>query len=444
MRTDGRKSDETREVRITRDYLKYAEGSVLIQVGDTCVICSATVEEKIPNWMRGGRRGWVTAEYSLLPRSTQQRNIREAARGRVSGRTYEIQRLIGRALRAVVDLEALGERTVWIDCDVLQADGGTRTAAITGAFVALADALRYLQREGKIEGWPLKDYVAAVSVGLFEQEALLDLSFEEDSAADVDMNVVMTGQGEMIELQGTAEKKPFSREQLLQLMELAEKGVKELVALQRQVLGEAAQKIHQPLPRKKLLLATGNQGKVRELKDMLSSLELEIISMQDYPELPEVEETGRTFKENAVLKAETVSSLTGVMVMADDSGLEVEYLEGRPGVYSARYAGEGATDEENNALLLEQMKGVPPQERGARFVCVIALSFTDGETITVEGECRGYLATEPRGEGGFGYDPIFVCAEEGKTFGEMDNETKSRVSHRGKALQRVRELLRNK
>ncbi len=445
MRNDGRKADETREVKITRDYLKYAEGSVLIEVGDTCVICSATVEEKIPNWMRGEHRGWVTAEYSLLPRSTQHRNIREAARGRISGRTYEIQRLIGRALRAVVDLEALGERTIWIDCDVLQADGGTRTAAITGAFVALADALQYLQREGKIDSWPLKDYVAGVSVGLIEQEALLDLSFEEDSSAEVDMNVVMTGRGEMIEVQGTAEKKPFSREQLQKLLELGEKGITELVGLQQEVLEEAPRHHHQavPVPRKKLLLATGNEGKVRELRDMLSSLPLDILSLQDYPGLPEVEETGRTFKENAVLKAETIANLTGEMVMADDSGLEVEYLEGRPGVYSARFAGEKATDEENNALLLELMKDVPPQERAARFVCVIALSSPDGGTITVEGDCPGYLGSEPRGERGFGYDPLFICAEEGKTFGEMDHEEKSRVSHRGKALQRIRELLKN-
>jgi ribonuclease PH/non-canonical purine NTP pyrophosphatase (RdgB/HAM1 family) len=397
------------------------------------------VEEGVPFWMKGEQRGWVTAEYALLPRSTHSRTPRESIRGRLSGRTYEIQRLIGRSLRSVVNLEDLGERTIWLDCDVLQADGGTRTAAITGAFVALADALDLLCREGKIEKYPLKDFIAAISVGQVEGNILLDLSYEEDSKADVDMNIVMTGRGELVEIQGTAEKKPFGRDQLDEFLELAERGIKRLIARQRESLGEVAARIGS-FPRR-LLLATHNEGKVSELKEMLSSLPLEICSLKDFPALPQVQETGRTFEENAVLKAETISRITGEAVLADDSGLEVERLGGRPGVYSARFAGEGATDEENNALLLKLMDGVPPAERKARFVCVMALAVPGKKTVTVTGTCEGLLADAPRGHNGFGYDPLFIYEAEGKTFGEMDLETKSRISHRGRALQKMKEVI---
>ncbi|RJX29473.1 MAG: ribonuclease PH [Dethiobacter sp.] len=439
MRSDGRSNDELRQVTITRHFLKYAEGSALIEVGNTSVLCAASVEEGVPFWKKGGPRGWITAEYSLLPRSTHNRITREAVRGKLSGRTYEIQRLIGRSLRAVVDLEALGERTIWLDCDVLQADGGTRTAAITGAFVALADALEYLYREGKVEKYPLNDFIAAISVGQIEKEIFLDLCFEEDSKADVDMNIVMTGKGELVEVQGTAEKKPFSREELNKFLDLGAVGIKTLISRQRESLGEVAARIGSF--DKKLLLATHNEGKVVELKKMLSSLPLEIYSLRDFPQLPVVEETGSTFKENAVLKAETISRLTGEAVLADDSGLEVECLGGKPGVRSARFAGEGATDEENNTLLLKLMENVPLSERKARFVCVMALAAPGKKTKTVEGSCKGLLATSPRGNRGFGYDPLFIYEEEGKTFGEMDLETKSRISHRGKAMQKIRDLL---
>ncbi|HHT46982.1 MAG TPA: ribonuclease PH [Firmicutes bacterium] len=244
MRSYGRKNEELRQVRITRNYLKYAEGSALIEMGNTKVICAASVEEGVPSWMKGEQRGWVTAEYSLLPRSTHQRNVRDAVRGRVSGRTFEIQRLIGRSLRAVINLESLGERTVWLDCDVLQADGGTRAAAITGAFVALADAMEYLHSGEKIYRFPLTDFVAAISVGMVKGEALLDLSFEEDSRADVDMNIVMTGGGKLVEIQGTAEGKTFSRQELNVLLDLGVKGIQQLISKQRAVLGKISSKVN--------------------------------------------------------------------------------------------------------------------------------------------------------------------------------------------------------
>lgn len=236
MRKDGRKSEEMRKVKLTRGYLKHPEGSVLIEVGDTKVICTATVEAKVPPFMRDKGKGWVTAEYSMLPRATHTRGAREASRGKVGGRTHEIQRLIGRSLRSVVDLKGLGERTVWIDCDVIQADGGTRTASITGAYVALHDALSYLKSEGLIDSIPLTDSLAAVSAGIVNGSASLDLNYEEDSSAEVDMNFVMTGSGKYVEVQGTAEEAPFSKEEMATMSFLAEAGIAQLTAIQKEAL----------------------------------------------------------------------------------------------------------------------------------------------------------------------------------------------------------------
>ena len=238
MRPDGRRNDELRLVKLTRDFIRTAEGSVLIEIGNTRVICTASIENKVPLFLKDQKKGWVTAEYSLLPRATQVRTIREASAGRVSGRTHEIQRLIGRSLRSVVDLEALGERTVWIDCDVIEADGGTRTAAITGAFISLRDALSRAHKSGILQKMPVTDYLAAISVGIVGGEPRLDLSYAEDCGAQVDMNVVMTGSGKFVEVQGTAEDAPFDRAGLDDLLALAEKGIKELVNIQKKALGE--------------------------------------------------------------------------------------------------------------------------------------------------------------------------------------------------------------
>jgi ribonuclease PH len=237
MRGDGRRPDELRPVTITPNVNKYAEGSVLIKMGDTHVLCTASVEESVPPFMRDRGEGWVTAEYSMLPRSTGTRSAREASRGRLGGRTMEIQRLIGRSLRAVTDLPNLGERTIWLDCDVIQADGGTRTASITGAYVALHLALQHLLQQDLIAQIPLKDAVAAVSVGMLQDIPHLDLNYPEDSTSDVDMNIVMTGSGNLIEVQGTAEGEPFSQERLLDLLALARQGIHQLVEAQRMVLG---------------------------------------------------------------------------------------------------------------------------------------------------------------------------------------------------------------
>lgn len=240
MRVDGRNKNQIRSVQIETNYLKHPEGSVLITVGETKVICSASIEERVPPFLRGGGKGWITAEYSMLPRATQSRNIRESSKGKVTGRTMEIQRLIGRALRAVVNLEALGEKTIWIDCDVIQADGGTRTASITGAFVALVLALDKLYQEKKLATLPITDYLAATSVGILpEGQVVLDLNYIEDSSAAVDMNVVMTGKGEFVELQGTGEESTFTYNQLHELLEIAQGGMTEIFEIQKAALGES-------------------------------------------------------------------------------------------------------------------------------------------------------------------------------------------------------------
>ncbi|MGG4141600.1 ribonuclease PH [Paenibacillus algorifonticola] len=240
MRTDGRQTNELRSVTITTGVNKYAEGSVLIEVGETKVICTASVEERVPPFMKNQGKGWITAEYSMLPRATHSRNHREAAKGKLTGRTMEIQRLIGRALRSVVDLQALGERTITLDCDVIQADGGTRTTSITGAFLALCLAVNKLSTNVTFTKYPITDYLASVSVGVIQDQPMLDLAYDEDSKAKVDMNVVMTGNGQFVELQGTGEDAPFSRKELNELLELAEGGIAELISKQREVLGEAA------------------------------------------------------------------------------------------------------------------------------------------------------------------------------------------------------------
>lgn len=236
MRDDGRRLDEMRKVKIKRNVLRYAEGSCMIEMGNTKVICSASVEDKVPPFLRNTGSGWITAEYGMLPRSCQSRIDREASRGKQSGRTQEIQRLIGRSMRSISELKKLGERTIWIDCDVIQGDGGTRTASITGSFIALADALTKLKNKKLINSIPLTDYVAAISVGIVNGEKCLDLNYAEDSNAEVDMNIIMTGAEKIVEVQGTAEKKPFSAKDLSDLITLAKSGIDGLISLQKKLI----------------------------------------------------------------------------------------------------------------------------------------------------------------------------------------------------------------
>lgn len=238
IRADLRAYDKIRKVKITRNYIKYAEGSCLIELGNTRVVCTASLENRVPPWLKGMGTGWVTAEYGMIPRSCKTRIPRDEQRRKTPGRTYEIQRLIGRVLRGVVSMDLLGERSIYLDCDVLQADGGTRTASITASFISLADAIKKLKDDALIAGPVIKDFIAATSVGILQGTPILDLTYEEDVAVDVDMNVVMTGSGKFVEIQGTAEKNPFSKHQLDELLDLAKKGIKELISIQKKELGD--------------------------------------------------------------------------------------------------------------------------------------------------------------------------------------------------------------
>ena len=236
MRIDGRKNDQVRHTKVTRNYIKHAEGSVLIEVGDTKVICTASIDDKVPPFLKGTGEGWITAEYNMLPRSTATRKVRDIARLKLDGRTMEIQRLIGRALRSVVDLKALGEKTIWIDCDVIQADGGTRTTSITGAFIALVDAVNKIHKQKSFKVYPIRKFVCATSVGIVGEEKLLDLCYEEDSNAKVDMNIIGTDDGQFVEIQGTGEEAPFTRSELNEILDLGEKGIKQMIQLQKDCL----------------------------------------------------------------------------------------------------------------------------------------------------------------------------------------------------------------
>ena len=431
LREDGRKFNEERKIKITKDVNIYAEGSVLIEVGNTKVICTASVSEKVPPFLRGTGKGWVTAEYSMLPRATNERNQREASKGKLTGRTVEIQRLIGRALRSAIDLEKLGERLITIDCDVIQADGGTRTTSITGGYVALALAIKKLLKEEILEENPLIANVAAISVGKIDSELMVDLKYSEDSAAEVDMNVIMNKKGEFIEVQGTGEESTFTRTELNGLLDLAEASIKRIIDLQDKVIEQENLKI---------FLATGNKHKIEEICDIFSDIEnVEILSIKDGVEIPEVIEDGTTFEENSKKKAVEIAKFLNMITIADDSGLCVDALNGEPGVYSARYSGTG-DDLKNNEKLIENLKGI--ENRKAKFVSVITLAKPNGETFSFEGEILGEIVDNPRGNTGFGYDPHFYVEEYQKTLAQLP-ELKNKISHRAKALEKLKKELKN-
>ncbi|MCB5954284.1 ribonuclease PH [Enterococcus sp. CWB-B31] len=438
IRHDGRNERELRRITIETGVFKHPEGSVVISFGDTKVICSATIEEKVPPFLKGQGTGWVTAEYSMLPRATNTRNRRESVKGKLSGRTMEIQRLIGRSLRAVVDLEKLGERSIIVDCDVIQADGGTRTASITGAFTAMKLAVETLLIKGKLTEDPIKQHLAAVSVGILpDGQCVLDLDYEEDFAAKVDMNLVMTEAGEFVEIQGTGEEATFSGDELNTMLFYGKTGISELIAEQKTILYQAAE---EPIDsdQKTIVIATGNPGKAAEFKQLFAAKGYEVKTLLDYPQLPDVEETGETFEENARLKAETIAGILHQPVLADDSGLIVDALGGRPDVYSARFAGEIKSDAANNAKLLHEMTDVPENERTARFHCTLVFAAPEKQSLVVEGEWEGRIGTIPRGENGFGYDPLFYVPEEEKTAAEISPELKNTISHRGKAVKQLK------
>lgn len=440
MRHDGRKNNEMRKVSFVLDYLDYPEGSVFVSFGHTKVIVNATVEDNVPPFLRDSGAGWVTAEYSMLPRATHTRNRRESSKGKLTGRTMEIQRLIGRSLRSVIDLKKLGERSIVVDCDVIQADGGTRTASITGAFLALKLATDRLVQQGDLLESPITSHLAAISVGLNSYgEVITDLDYQEDSTAQVDCNVVMTEKLELIEIQGTGEEATFTRGELNELLDYAETSINELIRLQKNALAlrNVAKKHEEPVLQHQLLIATKNEGKAKEFVELFKSRGYQIKTLLDFPEIEDIEETGKTFEENARLKAEEIANQLNCLVLADDSGLKVDALGGQPGVYSARYAGERKSDAANNAKLLHELTDVPMEERTAQFHCTLVLSEPGKESLVVSGELPGVIGRIPRGDNGFGYDPLFIIPETDKTMAEMTSEEKNQISHRAKALKEL-------
>lgn len=420
-----------RPVRIETNFLSTAP-SCLISCGGTRVLCSATIAEDVPPFLRDKQRGWLTAEYAMLPASTGTRKARDGIKR--DSRGVEISRLIGRSLRQAVDLTRLGERTITIDCDVLEADGGTRTASITGGFVALCLAVDQLITQGKLDASPIARQVAAVSVGIVDNVPTLDLCYAQDSRADVDMNVVMDAAGQFIEVQGTGEGSTFARSALNALLDLAADGIDQLCIHQRSALGSAARHIPGP-PR--LLLATGNAHKTKELRALLRD-RFTVLSLAEAGIDADIEETGETFAENAVIKAEAVMRLTGEAALADDSGLAVDALGGAPGVYSARYAGAHGDDSANNRKLLGELAAHPKPHTG-QFVCAMALARPGLDTLCVEGAVHGVIADAPRGSDGFGYDPLFEVGS--RTFAEMGEDEKNAISHRARAAKALIDAL---
>jgi len=434
MRFDGRQPDEKRPVSIMTDFVRTAAGSCLIATGNTRVICTASVEEGVPPFLKGKGQGWVTAEYAMLPGSTTQRKKRDGIKK--DGRSVEIQRLIGRSLRQAVDMKKLGERTITLDCDVLEADGGTRTASITGAMVALTCAVDKLVKEGKLLVSPIVHQIAAVSCGVVDNVPCLDLCYQEDSQAQVDMNFVMNEKGEFIELQGTGEGRAFTPDELSALMAHGKKGIEELLQAQREALGERARHI---APKPPLVVASGNAHKIRELQHIFGDY-YTVVSMNAAGFHADIDENADTFAGNAIIKAEAVCEATGLPTLADDSGLTVDALDGEPGVLSARYCGHHGDDEANNDLLLSRMKG--RTVRSAAFVCAIALKLPGREALVAEGACPGVILEERRGNGGFGYDPLFLYEPLNQTFAEISEEDKNRVSHRARACEKMLEIMK--
>ena len=434
-----RRNDELREVRILPDYTEMAAGSVLVCCGRTRVLCTASVQDGVPPFLKGKGTGWLTAEYAMLPGATPQRKARDGVKK--DGRSVEIQRLIGRSLRAACDLSRMGERTVYIDCDVLQADGGTRTASITGGFAALCLAVSKLIAEGRMQDSPIVKQVAAISVGVVDGQCTLDLEYAQDSRAEVDMNIVMTrdAKGEMgfVEVQGTGEHGSYSRDELNRLLDLGEGGIRQLMQAQIDALGERADVIFK---KPRLVLASNNFGKLKELRALLGD-RYDVCSMREMGINIDVEENGETFEENALIKAETLMQLTGCATLADDSGLCVDALNGRPGVHSARYCGVHGDDEANNQLLLKELENVDEPDRTAHYGAAVALCRPGHAPVTTYGMCCGKILREYRGEGGFGYDPLFYSDDLGMTFAEADPEAKNGVSHRARAIEKLIEVL---
>ncbi|NMD37796.1 MAG: ribonuclease PH [Christensenellaceae bacterium] len=434
MRINNRLNNIERNCIFEIGFTKNAYSSCLVRLGETVVLVTCSIENKVPSFLKDSGSGWLTAEYSMLPGSTNTRKPREFLKK--DGRSSEIQRLIGRSLRQAIDLNILGEYTITIDCDVIQADGGTRTASINGAYVALVVAVDRMIKENKIKVNPLKEQISALSVGILNEKIILDLCYEEDSQASADVNIVMNNNLEFIEIQGTGEKSPIKESTLFEMIKIAKIGLLRIQYKQREALKSYGISL---LPKPFLIVSSRNQHKVIELAKIFGK-SYKLFSLNDINFEDDIIENGKTFEENSTIKADFVRNNLGLPVIADDSGLSVEALNGEPGIYSARYGGDGLSDKEKNLLLLKKLKN--NINRNAKFICVITVAFPNRETYSFDGVCNGEILDSEVGDMGFGYDPIFKY-EDGRPFGTLNNIEKNEISHRGKATRKLLEFLRS-
>lgn len=430
IRHTGRTPRELRNIQIKTNVFKYPEGSVVISFGDTEVICNATVQPQASKQAASGQ-GWISVEYNQLPRATGQRQSRKSPAA-----PDAIAETIGKALRGVCDLSRLAEREIVIDCDVVQADGGTQSASLTGAFVALRLAVNRLLAQNELASDPIRENVAGVGVALLpDGTCVLDPDAYEEEQALVGMSLVMNEGGDFLSIQAFGADTSFSGNDLNELLHYGAVGIESLIASQKEALVD---KTHE-VPEKTIVIATGNVGKAKEFAALFGAAGYEIKTLKDFPDLPDVAETGTTFEANARLKAETISQLIQQPVLADDSGLCVDALSGMPGVYSARFAGEQKSDAANNAKLLHELYDVPDEKRGAHFHCTLVFAAPQKDSLVVNADWYGRIGRIPRGDYGFGYDPLFIPDGMEKTSAELLPAEKNHLSHRGQAMAKLQD-----
>lgn len=431
IRHTGRTPRELRNIQIKTNVFKYPEGSVVISFGDTEVICNATVQPQASKQAASGQ-GWISVEYNQLPRATGQRQNRRS----LAAADENLAETIGKALRGVCDLSRLAEREIVIDCDVVQADGGTQSASLTGAFVALRLAVNRLLAQNELASDPIRENVAGVGVALLpDGTCVLDPDEYEEEQALVGMSLVMNEGGDFLSIQAFGADTSFSGNDLNELLHYGAVGIESLIASQKEALVD---KTHE-VPEKTIVIATGNVGKAKEFAALFGAAGYEIKTLKDFPDLPDVAETGTTFEANARLKAETISQLIQQPVLADDSGLCVDALSGMPGVYSARFAGEQKSDAANNAKLLHELYDVPDEKRGAHFHCTLVFAAPQKNSLVVSADWYGRIGRIPRGDYGFGYDPLFIPDGMEKTSAELLPTEKNHLSHRGQAMAKLQD-----
>ncbi len=431
IRHTGRTPRELRNIQVKTNVFKYPEGSVVIAFGDTEVICNATVQPQASKQAASGQ-GWISVEYNQLPRATGQRQSRKSP----AAADENLAETIGKALRGVCDLSRLAEREIVIDCDVVQADGGTQSASLTGAFVALRLAVNRLLAQNELASDPIRENVAGVGVALLpDGTCVLDPDAYEEEQALVGMSLVMNEGGDFLSIQAFGADTSFSGNDLNELLHYGAVGIESLIASQKEALVD---KTHE-VPEKTIVIATGNVGKAKEFAALFGAAGYEIKTLKDFPDLPDVAETGTTFEANARLKAETISQLIQQPVLADDSGLCVDALSGMPGVYSARFAGEQKSDAANNAKLLHELYDVPDEKRGAHFHCTLVFAAPQKDSLVVSADWYGRIGRIPRGDYGFGYDPLFIPDGMEKTSAELLPAEKNHLSHRGQAMAKLQD-----